>query len=329
MRSWIDIEPGSKLTLPLQPGLPLQQHVFEPRTIWALNAALAANRPLLVRGEPGAGKSQLARAAATALSRPLVYEVITARTECNDLLWRFDAVARLADAQVRGLRPEEPSAGDPLDERRYLIPGPIWWCLNWRSAEEHLRRWRRSATTPVAPEGWEPDKGCVLLIDEIDKADSDVPNGLLEALGNGSFHVPSLDKRVAAEGGEPPLVILTTNEERDLPPAFLRRCLVLTLELDKDRKRLIEWLSARGEVHFGGACSKDTMRRAADMLVEDRDAAKQQGRPAPGQAEYLDLLRAITELGPDASGADRDKRHAEILDNIADFALKKSPPVAL
>ena len=101
MRSRIEVEPGSEMTLPELPGLPVQRHVFEPKAIWAINAALAANRPLLVRGEPGSGKSQLARAAAAALHRPLVYEVITARTECNDLLWRFDAVARLADAQVR------------------------------------------------------------------------------------------------------------------------------------------------------------------------------------------------------------------------------------
>jgi MoxR-like ATPase len=74
----------------------------------------------------------------------------------------------------------------------------------------------------------------VLLIDEIDKADSDVPNGLLEALGNDSIHVPYLSERIAHDGGDPPLVILTTNEERDLPAAFLRRCLVLTLQLVTD-----------------------------------------------------------------------------------------------
>ena len=329
MPSRIDVAPGTELRLPRLRGLPPQPHVFESRAIWALNAALAADRPLLVRGEPGSDKSQLARAAAAALNRPLVYEVITARTECNDLLWRFDAVARLADAQVRRHRSDETPPDESLDERRYLDPGPVWWSLNWQNAQAHRLEWRRSTETPVAPENWKPEDGCVLLIDEIDKADSDVPNGLLEALGNGSFHVPYLDVRVAHEGGQPPLVILTTNEERDLPAAFLRRCLVLTLELDKDRKTLIEWLIGRGKVHFKDACSSETMRRAADLLVQDRETAKQQGMPAPGQAEYLDLLRAVTGLGGDSSPADRQKRHDEILDHIAEFALKKTPPVAL
>lgn len=104
----------------------------------AISLAVASGRPLLVRGLPGTGKSDLARAASEYLGRAFVYEVVTARTEPQDLLWRFDAIARLADAQVKvvGVKQVE-NAADPANPLHYVSPGPLWWALNWKVAEDH------------------------------------------------------------------------------------------------------------------------------------------------------------------------------------------------
>lgn len=101
-------------------------HLFDQPSADALLAALAAGRPLLVQGEPGAGKSQLARAAAAVLGRAFIAYVVHARSEAQDLLWEFDAVARLGEAQVLGALPSSLSAEQRLDPRRFLTPGPLW-----------------------------------------------------------------------------------------------------------------------------------------------------------------------------------------------------------
>ncbi|MDY7096397.1 MAG: AAA family ATPase, partial [Acidobacteriota bacterium] len=146
-------------------------HVFEQQDVEAVNAALAAGRPLLIRGEPGVGKSQLARAAAVKLGRAFVSEVIDARTEGRDLLWTFDAVRRLADAQMAGARSRSDESGEQLpDEGHYVVPGPLWWAFNWSNAEAQAERAGEAA--PPVPESCDPKNGVVLLLDEIDKADS-------------------------------------------------------------------------------------------------------------------------------------------------------------
>ncbi len=199
-------------------------HVFDETSVDAINSALAAQRPLLVRGEPGAGKSQLARAAASALGRAFVSFTVDARTESRDLLYTIDTVGRLAEARVVAHRKD----ADKLDldahlsERRFAKPGPLWWVFDWTGAKVQAKGWE-----PPQPKGSSPDRGAVLLIDEIDKADSSVPNGLLEALGQGEFTTPWGDTIAAAKGAVSPLVVITTNEERSLPDAFIRRCLVL------------------------------------------------------------------------------------------------------
>ena len=126
------------------------RHQFEPRQLKAINAALSASRPLLVRGEPGVGKSQLARAAAKALGRVFVQHVVDARTESRDLLWHFDAVGRLAKAQVMGalqIACAEPDkrqsstrkALDVLDDElaveKFLHPRALWWAFDWAGAD--------------------------------------------------------------------------------------------------------------------------------------------------------------------------------------------------
>jgi MoxR-like ATPase len=317
------------------------RHRFELRQLKAINAALAASRPLLVRGEPGIGKSQLARAAAKALERAFVQHVVDARTESRDLLWHFDAVGRLAEAQVMGalqvarqpVLHHDPTEDTDLTERaleamrehlalrRFLHPRALWWAFDWRSAADQAAV--VGADLPPQADGGDPANGCVVLIDEIDKAESDVPNGLLEALGVGRFTPQGYTEPVKAKG-PPPLVVITTNEERALPDAFIRRCPVLHLKLPKARDALIAKLIERGQTHFGDAATRTVLKKAAGLLADDRAAAEQRHwRPLPGQAEYLDLVRAVVAQ----SHGDRRFQN-RLIDRVAEFVLKKHPEAA-
>jgi MoxR-like ATPase len=145
----LDVSPGEARSLAASPTTPEQVHVFDRREIEAVNAALAARRPLLVRGEPGIGKSQLARAVAKAMGRAFLQHVVDARTESRDLQWHFDAVARLADAQLMGAlgRGEGQDETQALDEsqapvrardrlaiQHYIHPRALWWAFDWDSA---------------------------------------------------------------------------------------------------------------------------------------------------------------------------------------------------
>jgi MoxR-like ATPase len=214
-------------------------------------AAMVSGRPLLIRGEAGIGKTQLARAAAEVLQVPLLHHVIDERTERDDLLYHYDAVARLAAAQIAAIVEKETpgTARQMLQERNFIRPGIFWWAINWSSAATQALNYE-TYCRPCGQPGTvafnlEAPCSCVMLIDEIDKADPSVPNGLLECLGSDGFRTPLIDEGVHVPAdGKPPLVILTTNEERELPLAFLRRCLVLTIPFPKDeaaaRKLLIE-----------------------------------------------------------------------------------------
>lgn len=314
-------------------GVPEQYHVFDRDSAQAIRAALASKRPLLVRGEPGVGKSQLAAAAAKVLKRPLVSRVVDSRTESRDLLWTFDAVMRLADAQAASLffpaqKNLESKSDDPpcftrrhlrkeLDVADYVRPGPLWWAFDWNSAQAQAAR---SETPSPSLDGTDdPRNGRVVLIDEIDKADTDVPNGLLEALGAGQFSPQGRAEPVRIV--EPfPLVVVTTNEERLLPAAFVRRCFVLHLSLPGDRKELEKLLIERARVHFPDAPEDYDLlfQKAAKLIAEERALASERFvKPLPGQAEYLDLLRAVLELG------ESDGDPSELLDSIAHYVLKK------
>ncbi len=307
---------GEKLTLEAAGNLPAQVHVFEKKAVNAINAALAARRPLLIRGEPGIGKSQLARAAAKKLRRAYLQYVVDSHTESHDLLWHFDAVQRLANAQLSGALGEDKElARENLRVENYLRPGALWWALNWGSAKDQAAV--AGELEPPQLKGYDPSNGAVLLIDEIDKAETDVPNGLLEALGEGRFR--PMGQQVFIEAcGAPPLVIITTNEERALPNAFLRRCLVLYLSLPGQEEEQKRFLIGRGRAHFE-KLDDEVLNAAAHRLVADRAKSKSQHRTLlPGQAEYLDLLRAVEALAPGDTASQKER-----LKEIAGFVMKE------
>lgn len=309
---------GEALCLPTPPDTPEQVHVFDQTEIDAIHAALAARRPLLIRGEPGTGKTQLAKAAALDLGRAFVSHTVDVRTEARDLLWHFDAIARLADAQICGALKEAKGgtdAGQALPVENYLHPRALWWAYAWEQAQARAEALKRPA--PALMPGCDSANGCVVLIDEIDKAETDVPNGLLQALGEGSFTPEGMIEPVVNRG-VPPLVIITSNEERTLPDAFLRRCLVLLLSLPAGDEELIAHLVSRGRAHFPNA-DQGVLKEAAEKLVTDRRAAAENHwRPLPGQAEYLDLVRAVLELGKDAEA------QRNLLATLRRFVLHKN-----
>lgn len=318
--NFLTIKPPYTAKWPSRASVPERSHEFDERSIAAVNAALAAQRPLLVRGEPGVGKTQLAEAVATVLQRAFYAFTVDARTESRDLLWHFDAVARLAQAQLYAALGQQAGVDVARDlaAPRFVRPGPLWWAFDAESA----RQASGYGATPLdqGENAVRQANGWVVLIDEIDKAESDVPNGLLEALGAGQF-TPVEYERPVAITGIPPLIIITTNEERVLPDAFVRRCLVLHLTLPRDDGKLIAFLKQRGYAHFGSQTTDEVLHEAARQLVADRNAAESaQLRPLPGQAEYLDLVRAV--IGLAAGDTAQQKR---LLASAARFTLRKHP----
>jgi MoxR-like ATPase len=312
---------GCVLMLPGRQGLPKRFHKFDEESIYAVNTALAAQRPLLVRGEPGVGKTQLAEAVAAELQRAFYAFTVDARTESRDLLWRFDAVMRLAQAQLCATLNKNPKDIErELAIQNFVHPGPLWWAFDAEGAQQA----NPSATLLALGKNrdWQKN-GWVVLIDEIDKAESDVPNGLLEALGAGQFTPLGREQPISITG-EMPLIIITTNEERILPDAFIRRCVVLQITLPNNADELIAHLKQRGLAHFDKETTDNVLEKAAQQLVADRTFADEhQLRPLPGQAEYLDLVRAVVNLAP----KDFLKQH-QLLDIAARFTLKKHPAMS-
>jgi len=314
------IKTGITLDLPAYGSWPETKHSFDDSTIVnAVKAALAAQRPLLVRGEPGTGKSQLARAVAHLLGRQFVSEVMNARSESQDLICRFDAVGRLAKAQtLKSEAGSDEAIREALRPEKFIAPGVLWWALDWQSANQVYEKTEYKLQRPELPKDWESNDGSVLLIDEIDKADTELPSGLLETLGNNAVTIPWVNKVLGKNNNVPPFIIISTNEERELPPAFVRRCLVLNIRLPEDEK-LEDWLVERGALHFGAQCNEKIRREAARQLLKDRKTAEDLGLTPPGQAEYLDILRALTLLA--AAG----ENQSDALKAISDFSLKKYP----
>jgi MoxR-like ATPase len=247
-------------------------YVYTDEIVLAVNVALATGRPLLIRGPSGCGKSTLARNVARVLKRRYYEEVVSSKTQARELLWQVDMLRRLQDAQAQTLAP---------DLAPYVLPAILWWAFDRPSALAQLERSRTDLT--VEPGEYPNQTRAVVLLDEIDKADPDVPNNLLVPLGSLTFQVVETGEQVHAT--DPPLVFLTTNDERDLPPAFVRRCVELKVTSPKP-----EQLLAIGRAHFDGA-SNELLWEVAKFF----DTASDKTNP-PSTAEYLDTVRACLDL---------------------------------
>ncbi|KRB80879.1 AAA family ATPase [Sphingomonas sp. Root710] len=216
----------------------------------AVNAAVTLRRPLLVKGEPGTGKTVLAHEIAAAANAPLIQWHIKSTTKAHQGLYEYDAVARLRDGQLGDERVH--------DIRNYIKRGKLWDAF----------------TAPQLP---------VLLIDEIDKADIEFPNDLLQELDRMSFDVYETGETIAAK--ERPIVVITSNNEKELPDAFLRRCFFHYIKFP-DR----ETMQAIVDVHFPGI-QKALVAQAMDIFYEIRDVPGLKKKPST--SELLDWLKLL------------------------------------
>ena len=216
----------------------------------AVNAAVTLRRPLLVKGEPGTGKTVLAHEIAKAIDAPLIEWNVKSTTKAQQGLYEYDSVARLRDGQLGDERVHEIS--------NYIKKGKLW----------------EAFTSPQLP---------VLLIDEIDKADIEFPNDLLQELDRMSFDVYETHERITA--AERPIVVITSNNEKELPDAFLRRCFFHYIKFP-DRETMRDII----EVHYPGI-QKNLVSKAMDIFYELRDVPGLKKKPST--SELLDWLKLL------------------------------------
>jgi MoxR-like ATPase len=225
-----------------------------------VDLAIALGRPLLLQGEPGCGKTQLAHSVAYALGLPLEIAYVKSTSRAQDLLYTYDAVARLYDSQIGRLGPKD-KAGKPLARSpgNYVALAPLGRAIA-RAAFG-----RRS----------------VVLIDEIDKADLDFPNDLLWELDRMEFNVPEAPELACSAGKLRPIVVITHNEEKPLPPAFLRRCIYHYIEFPATRDQLEKILALHG------IKSGPLLTKSIEVVQELR---KKDLNKKPGLTELIDWV---------------------------------------
>ena len=252
--------------------------------IMAVNAAVTLQRPLLVKGEPGTGKTELARQVATALAMPVIEWHVKSTTKAQQGLYDYDAVSRLRDSQLGDARVN--------DVGNYIRRGKLW-------------------------QAFEAPERVVLLIDEIDKADIEFPNDLLQELDRMEFHVYETGQTIAAR--HRPVVIITSNNEKDLPDAFLRRCFFHFIRFpDADTLRRIV------AVHFPDL-KEDLLHTALTQFFELRETPGLKKKPST--SEVLDWLKLLLADDLTAEDLRRDGKnnlprlHGALLKNEQDVHL--------
>lgn len=223
----------------------------------AVNAAITLERPLLIKGEPGTGKTMLALEVAKALDAPLIEWHVKSTTKAHQGLYEYDAVARLRDSQL----------GDPKveDVKNYIRKGKLW-------------------------ESFTSDKRPVLLIDEVDKADIEFPNDLLQELDRMEFHVYETGEMISAKNR--PIIIITSNNEKELPDAFLRRCFFHFIRFPDENT-----MQAIVDVHFPGI-KKRLVAEALNIFYNIRKAPGLKKKPST--SELLDWLKLLMAEDIDA-----------------------------
>ena len=250
----------------------------------AVNAAITLQKPLLVKGEPGTGKTELARQVAGALGMDLLEWHVKSTTKAQQGLYEYDAVSRLRDSQLGEERVH--------DVKNYIRPGKLW-------------------------DAFTADKRVVLLIDEIDKADIEFPNDLLQELDKMAFHVYETGETIAAVNR--PVVIITSNNEKELPDAFLRRCFFHYISFPE-----AETLAKIVEVHYPGI-KQTLLREALTQFYEIREVPGLKKKPST--SEVLDWIRLLVAEDIDPSDLRRNakealpKLHGALLKNEQDVHL--------
>lgn len=250
----------------------------------AVNAAVTLQRPLLVKGEPGTGKTELARQVAAVLGLPLIEWHVKSTTKAQQGLYEYDAVGRLRDSQLGDARVHE--------VRNYIRKGKLW-------------------------QAFEAETRVVLLIDEIDKADIEFPNDLLQELDRMEFHVYETGEMVAAR--HRPVVIITSNNEKELPDAFLRRCFFHFIRFPD-----ADMLAAIVRVHFPNIKAQ-LLAAALTQFYELREVPGLKKKPST--SEVLDWLRLLLaeDLDPEDLRADArsalPRLHGALLKNEQDVQL--------
>ena len=261
------------------------RYIATEELMMAVNAAITLSRPLLIKGEPGTGKTQLAQEIARSLGRPLYEWHIKSTSKAQQGLYEYDAVSRLRDSQLGDARVQ--------DIRNYIIKGRVW-------------------------EAFDSDVQPVLLIDEIDKADIEFPNDLLRELDRMEFYV--YETRELMQARHRPIILITSNNEKELPDAFLRRCFFHYIRFPDE-----ETMRAIVDVHFPDL-KKDLLAEALSAFFELR--ATPGLKKKPSTSELLDWIKLLVaeDLPPEALRAgDRKKLipilHGALLKNEQDVHL--------